>query len=94
MRVIRGVYLAGQEAQGPAPGVGSVDLAAVLGAWPESARVLSLSGEIIHVTPAGVALAELPLERLRGHAWPQLCPPESRGPMTSLRTWRLAMTSE
>jgi len=60
---------------------GSVDLTAVLDAWPECARVLSLSGEIIHINPAGEALVELPADRVRGRSWPLLWPPESRGPM-------------
>ena len=60
---------------------GSVDLDAVLDAWPECARVLSLSGEIIHVNPAGLAMVEMELDRLRGRSWPLLWPPEARGPM-------------
>jgi PAS domain S-box-containing protein len=60
---------------------GTVDLTAVLDAWPECARVLTLSGEIVHVNPAGLALVEMELDRLRGRSWPLLWPPESRGPM-------------
>jgi PAS domain S-box-containing protein len=73
--------VAADESEAPKPGVGSVDLAAVLNAWPECARVLSLSGEIVHVNPAGEALVELGLDELRGRRWPELWPPESRGPM-------------
>jgi PAS domain S-box-containing protein len=58
-----------------------VDLGAVLDAWPECARVLTLSGEILHVNPAGLALLELELEEARGQSWPQLWPAEGRGPM-------------
>jgi len=68
----------GDEARPPALGVGSVDLAAVLDAWPECARVLTLSGEIVHVNPAGLALVELDLPRVRGQSWPLLWPPEGR----------------
>jgi len=62
-------------------GVGTVDLAAVLDAWPECARVLTPAGEILHVNPAGLALVELELEQARGRSWPLLWPPESRAPM-------------
>ncbi|WP_296599447.1 PAS domain-containing sensor histidine kinase [Phenylobacterium sp.] len=72
--------MADEVAQPPAAG-GPVDLTAVLDAWPECARVLSLSGEILHINPAGEALVELPLDRVRGRSWPLLWPPESRGPM-------------
>jgi PAS domain S-box-containing protein len=58
-----------------------VDLAAVLDAWPECARVLTPRGEILHVNPAGQAMLELDLEAARGQSWPLLWPPESRGPM-------------
>ncbi|MBU1377598.1 MAG: PAS domain-containing protein [Alphaproteobacteria bacterium] len=58
-----------------------MDLASVLDAWPECARVLSVSGEILHVNPAGLALVEMEMERLRGRSWPLLWPPETRGPM-------------
>ena len=58
-----------------------MDLTAVLDAWPECARVLSPSGEILHINPAGEALVELSLDRLRGRSWPLLWPPETRGPM-------------
>ena len=73
--------MAGADTAGRAPVFGSVDLDAVLDAWPECARVLSLSGEIIHVNPTGLAMVEMELDRLRGRAWPLLWPPESRGPM-------------
>jgi PAS domain S-box-containing protein len=79
-RVVKGFRVSG-DAQAPAPGVGSVDLAAVLEAWPEAARVLTLSGEILHVNPAGLALAELPIERIKGRSWPLLWPPEHRASM-------------
>ena len=69
------------DAQPPALGVGSVDLAAVLDAWPECARVLTLSGEIVHVNPAGLALTEVSIDRIKGRVWPLLWPPEHRGPM-------------
>ena len=71
----------GDEAQISAMGVGAVDLAAVLDAWPECARVLTPAGEILHVNPAGLALIELELEQARGRSWPLLWPPESRAPM-------------
>jgi PAS domain S-box-containing protein len=61
--------------------MGAVDLAAVLDAWPECARVLTPSGEIVYVNPAGLALIELAPEQVLGRAWPLLWPPESRGPM-------------
>jgi len=72
--------VAGEGAQPPALG-GTVDLAAVLDAWPECARVLSPSGEILHINPAGEALVELAADRVRGRSWPLLWPPETRGPM-------------
>jgi len=72
--------VAEETTQPPALG-GSVDLTAVLDAWPECARVLSLSGEILHINPAGAALVEMDVERVRGRSWPLLWPPESRGPM-------------
>jgi two-component system, sensor histidine kinase len=71
----------GPNGQANAQSVGSVDLVAVLDAWPECARVLSLSGEILHVNAAGLALIELELDAIRGQSWPLLWPPESRGPM-------------
>src|SRR5690349_6535416 len=61
--------------------MGAVDLAAVLDAWPECARVLTPSGEIVYVNPAGLALIELEPEQVLGRSWPLLWPPESRGPM-------------
>jgi PAS domain S-box-containing protein len=61
--------------------VGSVDLGAVLDAWPECARVLTPAGQIVHVNPAGLTLLELELEQARGQFWPLLWPPEARGPM-------------
>ena len=60
---------------------GSVDLTSILEAWPECARVLSPSGEILYVNPAGLALVEMDMARLRGRSWPLLWPPETRGPM-------------
>jgi len=72
--------VAGEAAQ-PSTLGGSVDLTSVLDAWPECARVLSPSGEILHINPAGEALVELELEQLRGRSWPLLWPPETRGPM-------------
>ena len=48
----------GEDTGGGEPVFGSVDLDAVLDAWPECARVLSLSGEIIHINPAGLEMAE------------------------------------
>jgi PAS domain S-box-containing protein len=71
----------GEDTGGRQPVFGSVDLDAVLDAWPECARVLSPSGEIIHVNPAGLAVVEMELDRLRGRSWPLLWPPEARGPM-------------
>ncbi|HEX7947009.1 MAG TPA: PAS domain-containing protein, partial [Phenylobacterium sp.] len=71
----------GEDTGGRQPTFGSVDLDAVLDAWPECARVLSLSGEIIHVNPAGLAMVEIELDQLRGRSWPLLWPPEARGPM-------------
>ena len=61
--------------------MGTVDLAAVLDAWPECARVLTPAGEIVHVNPAGLALVELELAQARGRSWPLLWPPDSRAPM-------------
>ena len=49
----------GEVTGGREPVFGSVDLDAVLDAWPECARVLSLSGEILHVNPAGLAMVEV-----------------------------------
>jgi len=72
--------VAGEAAQPPVFG-GSVDLAAVLDAWPECARVLTPAGEILHVNPAGLALVEMEMDRLRGRSWPLMWPPEARGPM-------------
>ena len=43
--------------------------------------MLSLSGEIIHVNPAGLAMVEMELDGLRGRSWPLLWPPEARAPM-------------
>jgi PAS domain S-box-containing protein len=71
----------GEDTGGSEPVFGSVDLDAVLDAWPECARVLSLSGEIIHVNPAGLAILEMELDQARGRAWPLLWPPEARGPL-------------
>ena len=71
----------GDRAQTPALAAGTVDLAAILDAWPECARVLTPAGEIVHVNPAGLELIELELEQARGRSWPLLWPPESRGPM-------------
>jgi len=71
----------GDEALPPALSLGAVDLAAVLDAWPECARVLTPSGEITYVNPAGLELLELRLDQARGRSWPLLWPPESRGPM-------------
>jgi len=61
--------------------MGSVDLGAILDAWPECARVLSLAGEILYVNPAGQALVEVSMDQVRGRAWPLLWPPETRTPM-------------
>ena len=72
--------MAGEAAQ-PTTLEGSVDLTAVLDAWPDCARVLSVSGEILHVNPAGLELCELDLDGLRGRSWPLLWPPEARQPM-------------
>ncbi|TAJ71873.1 MAG: PAS domain-containing sensor histidine kinase [Phenylobacterium sp.] len=58
-----------------------MDLTSVLDAWPECARVLSVSGEILHVNPAGLALVELDLDRVRGRSWALMWPPETRAPM-------------
>jgi len=58
-----------------------VDLAAVLDAWPECARVLSPAGEILYVNPAGAALLEIDPARVRGQSWPLLWPPDARGAM-------------
>jgi PAS domain S-box-containing protein len=71
----------GEDTGGGEPVFGSVDLDAVLDAWPECARVLSLSGEIIHINPAGLEMAEMELGQLLGRSWPLLWPPEARGPM-------------
>ncbi|MEW5686976.1 MAG: PAS domain-containing protein [Pseudomonadota bacterium] len=73
--------MAGHDSQTASLGPGSVDLGAILDAWPDCARVLSLSGEILHVNPAGLALCETPLEKMRGQQWPLLWPPEARAPM-------------
>ncbi|PZQ60233.1 MAG: hybrid sensor histidine kinase/response regulator [Phenylobacterium zucineum] len=73
--------MAGDSSQTAPLGPGSVDLGAILDAWPDCARVLSLSGEILHVNPAGLALCETPLEKMRGQQWPLLWPPETRAPM-------------
>ena len=72
--------MAGEAAQ-PSTLGGSVDLTSVLDAWPECARVLSTSGEILHINPAGEALVELELDDVRGRSWPLLWPPETRRPM-------------
>lgn len=72
--------MTGEAAEPPTLG-GAVDLSVVLDAWPECARVLSVTGDILHVNPAGLALVEMELDRLRGRAWPLLWPPETRGPM-------------
>jgi len=72
--------VAGEAAQ-PSTLGGSVDLTSVLDAWPECARVLSTSGEILHINPAGEALVELELDDVRGRSWPLLWPPETRRPM-------------
>jgi PAS domain S-box-containing protein len=60
---------------------GAVDLTAVLDAWPECARVLSVSGEILYINPAGAALVELEPDQVLGKAWPLLWPLPARGPM-------------
>ncbi|WP_293900087.1 PAS domain-containing sensor histidine kinase [Phenylobacterium sp.] len=73
--------MAAEETAARAPVFGSVDLEAVLDAWPECARVLTPAGEIVHLNPAGVAMAEIGLDEIRGMSWPLLWPPESRGPM-------------
>jgi len=73
--------VSGESAQTAPLDVGQVDLAAILDAWPECARLLSLSGEILYVNPAGRALCETPLEQMAGQFWPLLWPPEARGPM-------------
>src|SRR5688500_1911919 len=80
LRVTSGAKL-GDEAQALPLAMGTVDLAAVLDAWPECARVLTPAGEVVHVNPPGLELEELELEQALGRSWPLLWPPESRGPM-------------
>jgi len=60
----------GEDTGGGEPVFGSVDLDAVLDAWPECARVLSLSGEIIHINPDGLEMAEMELGQMLGRSWP------------------------
>ena len=71
----------GDIAQPPALALGTVDLASLLDAWPECARVLSPSGEILHINPAGLALVELEMKQALGRSWPLMWPPETRAPM-------------
>jgi len=72
--------VAGEAAQSPTLS-GSVDLTSVLEAWPECARVLSVSGEVLYINPAGEALVELEVDQVRGRSWPLLWPPEARAPL-------------
>lgn len=60
-------------------GAGEADLFAVLAAWPECARILTVAGEIDYINPAGLALFQLDsADPIRGMPWPQYWPSEWR----------------
>jgi PAS domain S-box-containing protein len=54
-------------------------LTAVTDAWPEATRILALTGELLYVNPATLALSGLEdFEHVRGQPWVKGWPPETR----------------
>ena len=52
-----------------------IDLNAIMDAWPEAVRLLSLAGELIYMNPAGMRLAGVDdFETIRGASWVEYWP--------------------